>query len=68
MCISSEIRLQLNDQLKIVEQNTDIRNSHLNDIQDFFKRKSEIEADYAKKLDSLSEKYLLKHKQVFSMK
>ena len=63
-----EIRLQLTDQVKCLDQQHDSRVNLLNDIQDFFKRKSEAESDYAKKLDVLSERFFTKHKNLFAQK
>ncbi|XP_076824157.1 SLIT-ROBO Rho GTPase-activating protein 1-like isoform X1 [Clavelina lepadiformis] len=57
-----EIRLQLIEQVKCVDQSTESRIALVGDIQDFFRKKSEIETEYAKKLDTLCDKYLTKHR------
>ena len=63
-----EIRSHLTDQVKCLDQQHDSRVNLLNDIQDFFKRKSEVESEYAKKLDVLSEKFFTKHKNLFAQR
>ncbi|XP_078485711.1 SLIT-ROBO Rho GTPase-activating protein 1-like isoform X2 [Ciona intestinalis] len=63
-----EIRLQLNEQLKCLDQHTESRTTLLNDMQEFFKRKSEIDSEYARKLDILSEKYLTKQRNLYAIK
>nr|CAB3266566.1 SLIT-ROBO Rho GTPase-activating protein 3-like [Phallusia mammillata] len=63
-----EIRNQLNEQLKCFDQHTESRAALLSDIQEFFKRKSEIESEYARKLDLLSEKYMTKQRNLYAIK
>uniref|UniRef100_H2YF30 F-BAR domain-containing protein n=1 Tax=Ciona savignyi TaxID=51511 RepID=H2YF30_CIOSA len=63
-----EIRLQLNDQLKCLDQHTESKTTLINDMQEFFKRKSEIDAEYGRKLDVLSEKYLAKQRNLYAIK
>ncbi|CAM9995933.1 unnamed protein product [Lampetra planeri] len=53
-----EIRLQLVEQLKCLEQQTELRQQLLQDFQDFFRRRSELELEYARGLDRLAERFL----------
>ena len=52
-----EIRLQLNDQLKYLEQRIETQLTILAEIQEYFRRRADVELDYAKNLDNL-------HKQI----
>ncbi|XP_039264984.2 SLIT-ROBO Rho GTPase-activating protein 1-like isoform X3 [Styela clava] len=63
-----EIRVQLNEQLKCLDQHTESRVALLNDIQDFLKRKAEIDNEYARKVEVLSEKYLSKQRGLYALK
>lgn len=58
----------MNEQLKCFDQHTESRVALISDIQEFFKRKSEIETEYARKLDLLSEKYLTKQRNLYAIK
>ncbi|CAF0862814.1 unnamed protein product [Rotaria sordida] len=55
--IVKDIRFQLNEQLKCLEQRIDTQLSILAEIQEYFKRRADVELDYAKNLDNL-------HKQI----
>lgn len=63
-----EIRVQLNEQLKCLDQHTESRVALLNDIQDFLKRKAEIDNEYARKVEVLTEKYLSKQRGLYALK
>lgn len=56
-CLFVEIRLQLNDQLKYLEQRIETQLAILAEIQEYFRRRADVELDYAKNLDNL-------HKQI----
>ncbi|XP_018432332.1 PREDICTED: SLIT-ROBO Rho GTPase-activating protein 2 [Nanorana parkeri] len=55
-----EIRAQLLEQLKCLDQQCDLRTQLLQDLQDFFRKKAEIEMDYSRNLEKLTERFLSK--------
>ncbi|KAI1231046.1 hypothetical protein IHE44_0008491 [Lamprotornis superbus] len=57
---SSEIRAQLVEQLKCLDQQCELRVQLLQDLQDFFRKKAEIEMDYSRNLEKLAERFLAK--------
>ena len=50
----SDIRVQLNDQLKSLDNRLEIQQAIVNEFQDIFRRKAEIELNYSKELDKLA--------------
>uniref|UniRef100_A0A8C2I7A9 SLIT-ROBO Rho GTPase-activating protein 1-like n=1 Tax=Cyprinus carpio TaxID=7962 RepID=A0A8C2I7A9_CYPCA len=58
--ISAEIRSQLVEQQKCLEQQTDMRVQLLQDLQDFFRKKAEIESEYSRNLEKLAERFMAK--------
>ena len=54
--VVADIRKQLNDQIGSLEFRTESKIALLNDLQEFFKRRSEVEVEYARGLDRLVEK------------
>uniref|UniRef100_A0A663FFX6 SLIT-ROBO Rho GTPase-activating protein 1 n=1 Tax=Aquila chrysaetos chrysaetos TaxID=223781 RepID=A0A663FFX6_AQUCH len=55
-----EIRAQLIEQQKCLEQQTEMRVQLLQDLQDFFRKKSEIEMEYSRNLEKLAERFMAK--------
>ncbi|XP_059393842.1 SLIT-ROBO Rho GTPase-activating protein 2 isoform X4 [Carassius carassius] len=55
-----EIRAQLVEQLKCLDQQCELRVQLLQDLQDFFRKKAEIEMDYSRNLERLAERFLAK--------
>ncbi|KAL4622413.1 SLIT-ROBO Rho GTPase-activating protein 2 isoform X1 [Arapaima gigas] len=55
-----EIRSQLVEQLKCLDQQCELRVQLLQDLQDFFRKKAEIEMDYSRNLEKLAERFLAK--------
>ncbi|KAH0616642.1 hypothetical protein JD844_027916, partial [Phrynosoma platyrhinos] len=55
-----EIRAQLIDQQKCLEQQTEMRVQLLQDLQDFFRKKAEIETEYSRNLEKLAERFMAK--------
>uniref|UniRef100_A0A8C1KZH2 SLIT-ROBO Rho GTPase activating protein 1a n=1 Tax=Cyprinus carpio TaxID=7962 RepID=A0A8C1KZH2_CYPCA len=51
---------QLVEQQKCLEQQTDMRVQLLQDLQDFFRKKSEIETEYSRNLEKLAERFMAK--------
>ena len=60
VCVYAEIRAQLVEQQKVLEQQTDMRVQLLQDLQDFFRKKSEIESEYSRNLEKLAERFMAK--------
>uniref|UniRef100_A0A8C0FFQ1 SLIT-ROBO Rho GTPase-activating protein 1 n=1 Tax=Bubo bubo TaxID=30461 RepID=A0A8C0FFQ1_BUBBB len=56
----SMIRAQLVEQLKCLDQQCELRVQLLQDLQDFFRKKAEIEMDYSRNLEKLAERFLAK--------
>ncbi|XP_061495826.1 SLIT-ROBO Rho GTPase-activating protein 1 isoform X2 [Rhineura floridana] len=56
----SEIRAQLIEQQKCLEQQTEMRLQLLQDLQDFFRKKAEIETEYSRSLEKLAERFMAK--------
>uniref|UniRef100_A0A8C7FH48 SLIT-ROBO Rho GTPase-activating protein 1 n=1 Tax=Oncorhynchus kisutch TaxID=8019 RepID=A0A8C7FH48_ONCKI len=54
------IRAQLVEQQKCLDQQTEMRVQLLQDLQDFFRKKSEIEMEYSRNLEKLAERFMAK--------
>lgn len=57
-----DIRGQLLDQVKCLEQRTDIQVSILHEVNDFLKKRAELDLEYSKQLDKLVKSVMLKYK------
>uniref|UniRef100_A0A4W5RQX7 SLIT-ROBO Rho GTPase-activating protein 1 n=1 Tax=Hucho hucho TaxID=62062 RepID=A0A4W5RQX7_9TELE len=55
-----QIRAQLVEQQKCLDQQTEMRVQLLQDLQDFFRKKSEIEMEYSRNLEKLAERFMAK--------
>lgn len=53
----TEIRNQLVEQFKCLEQQSESRIQLLQDLQDFFRRKAEIQLEYSRSLEKLAERF-----------
>uniref|UniRef100_A0A671S832 SLIT-ROBO Rho GTPase-activating protein 2 n=1 Tax=Sinocyclocheilus anshuiensis TaxID=1608454 RepID=A0A671S832_9TELE len=62
-----KIRSQLVEQQKCLEQQTDMRVQLLQDLQDFFRKKAEIESEYSRNLEKLAERFMAKTRTHFSV-
>ncbi|XP_078596167.1 SLIT-ROBO Rho GTPase-activating protein 1-like isoform X11 [Branchiostoma floridae x Branchiostoma japonicum] len=58
-----DIRQQLTDQLKCLDSRMEAQAALMADLQDFFRRKAEIELEYSKSLEKLADRFLTKVKQ-----
>uniref|UniRef100_A0A8C9R538 SLIT-ROBO Rho GTPase-activating protein 1 n=1 Tax=Scleropages formosus TaxID=113540 RepID=A0A8C9R538_SCLFO len=58
--VSCKIRAQLVEQQKCLEQQTEMRVQLLQDLQDFFRKKAEIEVEYSRNLEKLAERFMAK--------
>ncbi|GLD60711.1 SLIT-ROBO Rho GTPase-activating protein 1 isoform X1 [Lates japonicus] len=55
-----QIRAQLVEQQKCLDQQTEMRVQLLQDLQDFFRKKAEIEMEYSRNLEKLAERFMAK--------
>ncbi|CAF1471164.1 unnamed protein product, partial [Rotaria sordida] len=60
--IVKDIHFQLNEQLKCLEQRIETQLSILSEIQEYFRRRADVEFDYAKNLDNLHKQINQKHR------
>ncbi|NXW40160.1 SRGP2 protein, partial [Nyctiprogne leucopyga] len=58
--IIAEYDTQVKVQLKCLDQQCELRVQLLQDLQDFFRKKAEIEMDYSRNLEKLAERFLAK--------
>lgn len=61
--IFNNIRLQLNEQLRCLDIRMESQVSLIQELQDFFRRRGEVELDYSKSLDKLAKSLQLRHKE-----
>ncbi|XP_021264902.1 SLIT-ROBO Rho GTPase-activating protein 3 isoform X1 [Numida meleagris] len=57
LVVKIEIRTQLVEQFKCLEQQSESRLQLLQDLQEFFRRKAEIELEYSRSLEKLAERF-----------
>uniref|UniRef100_A0A6Q2Z8J6 SLIT-ROBO Rho GTPase activating protein 1b n=1 Tax=Esox lucius TaxID=8010 RepID=A0A6Q2Z8J6_ESOLU len=57
---STNVRAQLVEQQRCLEQQTEMRVQLLQDLQDFFRKKAEIETEYSRNLEKLAERFMAK--------
>ncbi|XP_076750089.1 SLIT-ROBO Rho GTPase-activating protein 1 isoform X2 [Xylocopa sonorina] len=58
-----DIRLQLNEQLRCLDIRMEAQVAIVAELQDFFRRRAELELDYSKSLDKLARSIQLRHKE-----
>ncbi|XP_051961561.1 SLIT-ROBO Rho GTPase-activating protein 3-like isoform X3 [Xyrauchen texanus] len=58
-----EVRGQLSEQLKILDAQLEVKTQQLQDLSEYLRRRGEIEAEYARSLEKLSEKFTIKTKR-----
>ncbi|XP_051170532.1 SLIT-ROBO Rho GTPase-activating protein 1-like isoform X2 [Leptopilina boulardi] len=58
-----DIRLQLNEQLKCLDVRMEAQVALVAELQDFFRRRAELELDYSKSLDKMARSIQLRHKE-----
>jgi hypothetical protein len=61
--VFSDIRQQLSEQLKCLESRLEIQTSMVQEIQEFYRRKADLEAEYSRNLDKLVRSTWARHKQ-----
>lgn len=62
-CILADIQTKLQAQLKCLEEKLECQTSMVSEVQEFFKRRAEIEMDYSIKLEKLAKHFVTKQKQ-----
>uniref|UniRef100_A0A4W5NWY1 SLIT-ROBO Rho GTPase activating protein 1b n=1 Tax=Hucho hucho TaxID=62062 RepID=A0A4W5NWY1_9TELE len=60
MYLCVDVRAQLVEQQRCLEQQTEMRVQLLQDLQDFFRKKAEIETEYSRNLEKLAERFMAK--------
>lgn len=66
LCLSlsvSDLRAQLTDQIKILDSQVEVKQQQLSDLSEFLRRRGDIEAEYARALDKLTERFTHKTKK-----
>ncbi|XP_065142133.1 SLIT-ROBO Rho GTPase-activating protein 3 isoform X3 [Paramisgurnus dabryanus] len=58
-----EIRGQLSEQLKILDAQLEVKTQQLQDLSEYLRRRGEIETEYARSLEKLSERFTVKTKR-----
>ncbi|XP_062396724.1 SLIT-ROBO Rho GTPase-activating protein 3 isoform X1 [Sardina pilchardus] len=58
-----EVRSQLSEQMKVLDAQLEQKTQQLQDVSDYLRRRGEIEAEYARSLDKLAERFTLKTKR-----
>ncbi|XP_026097880.1 SLIT-ROBO Rho GTPase-activating protein 3-like isoform X3 [Carassius auratus] len=58
-----EVRGQLSEQLKILDTQLEVKTQQLQDLSEYLRRRGEIEAEYARSLEKLSERFTVKTKR-----
>ncbi|KAK9889363.1 hypothetical protein WA026_004638 [Henosepilachna vigintioctopunctata] len=58
-----DIRLQLNEQLRCLDLRMEAQVALVTELQDFFRRRGELELDYSKNLDKLVKSIQLRHRE-----
>lgn len=61
--IVSDIRLQLNEQLRCLDIRVESQISLIQELQEFYRRRGEVELDYSKSLEKLAKNLQLRHKE-----
>uniref|UniRef100_A0A671K9Y3 SLIT-ROBO Rho GTPase-activating protein 3-like n=1 Tax=Sinocyclocheilus anshuiensis TaxID=1608454 RepID=A0A671K9Y3_9TELE len=62
-----EVRGQLSEQLKILDAQVEVKTQQLQDLSEYLRRRGEIEAEYARSLEKLSERFTVKTKSQTEM-
>lgn len=58
-----DLRAQLTEQMKILDCQVEVKQQQLSDLSDFLRRRGDIEAEYARALDKLTERFTHKTKK-----
>ncbi|KAG7520644.1 SLIT-ROBO Rho GTPase-activating protein 3-like isoform X1 [Solea senegalensis] len=58
-----DLRAQLTDQIKVLDSQVEVKQQQLSDLSEFLRRRGDIEAEYARALDKLTERFTHKTKK-----
>ncbi|KAM4737608.1 LOW QUALITY PROTEIN: SLIT-ROBO Rho GTPase-activating protein 3 [Anableps anableps] len=58
-----DLRAQLTDQIKILDSQVEVKQQQLSDLSEFLRRRGDIETEYARALDKLTERFTHKTKK-----
>ena len=61
--LSADIRLQLNEQLRCLDIRVESQISLIQELQEFYRRRGEVELDYSKSLEKLAKNLQIRHKE-----
>lgn len=59
----ADLRAQLTDQIKILDSQVEVKQQQLSDLSEFLRRRGDIESEYARALDKLTERFTHKTKK-----
>jgi SLIT-ROBO Rho GTPase activating protein len=59
----ADIRMQLSEQLRCLDLRMESQVAVVAELQDYFRRRAEVELDYSKNLDKLAKSLQLRHKE-----
>lgn len=59
----TDIRLQLNEQLRCLDIRVESQISLIQELQEFYRRRGEVELDYSKSLEKLAKNLQFRHKE-----
>jgi SLIT-ROBO Rho GTPase activating protein len=62
LCLA-DIRVQLSEQLRCLDVRMESQVAVVSELQDYFRRRAEVELDYSKNLDKLVKSLQLRHKE-----
>ena len=62
VCLA-DIRMQLTEQLRCLDVRMESQVAVVSELQDYFRRRAEVELDYSKNLDKLAKSLQLRHKE-----
>ncbi|XP_011145271.1 SLIT-ROBO Rho GTPase-activating protein 1 isoform X1 [Harpegnathos saltator] len=63
LLVFNNIRLQLNEQLRCLDVRMEAQVALVAELQDFFRKRAELELDYSKSLDKMARSIQLRHKE-----
>ncbi|XP_057338996.1 SLIT-ROBO Rho GTPase-activating protein 1-like isoform X4 [Microplitis mediator] len=63
LLVFNNIRLQLNEQLRCLDVRMESQVALVAELQDFFRRRAELELDYSKSLDKMARSIQMRHKE-----
>uniref|UniRef100_A0A915PVT2 Rho-GAP domain-containing protein n=1 Tax=Setaria digitata TaxID=48799 RepID=A0A915PVT2_9BILA len=62
IAVGSKIRSQLNEQLRCLETRTEAQTAILLELNDYYRKKAELDGEYGKQLEKLAKNIMQKHK------